>query len=61
MTYLWHVFFNSLCLYLYINAKQSLQQTYIHVYKKFKQVTEVFIIILTMVYKTKQTFSSKVI
>lgn len=44
MTYLWHVFFNSICLYLYINAKQSLQQTYIHVYKKFKQVTEVFII-----------------
>lgn len=29
---------------MYINAKQSLQQTYIHVYKKFKQVTEVFII-----------------
>lgn len=40
MTYLWHVFFNSICLYMYINAKQ----TYIHVYKKFKQVTEVFII-----------------
>lgn len=64
MTYLWHVFFNSICLYMYINAKQSLQQTYetyIHVYKKFKHVTEVFIIQLTMVYKTKQTFSSKVI
>lgn len=44
MTYLWHVFFNSICLYLYINVKQSLQQTYIQVYKKFKHVTEVFII-----------------
>lgn len=29
---------------MYINAKQSLQRTYTHVYKKFKQVTEVFII-----------------
>lgn len=61
MTYLWHVFFNSICLYMYIHAKQSLQQTYILVYKKFKHVTEVFIIQFTMVYKTKQTFSSKVI
>lgn len=29
---------------MYIHAKQSLQRTYIHMYKKFKQVTEVFII-----------------